>query len=148
MELNLSHRSKLYPFQSMPASRYLGWGVYGHSQGTHRTLHGILRLLVCGTHLLVQTNHAGAETALIREAQNPDWSGTQVPSSPCQHQGTLGAESTDTPTQGTYRTLHGILRLLVTGSQLLPGGRFKHQISGYLPLRGELACREYSEHWN
>jgi hypothetical protein len=51
-----------------------------------------------------------------------------VPSSPHQHQGTLGAESAD-------RTLHGILRPLVSRSQLLPGGRFEHQISGNLPWK-------------
>jgi hypothetical protein len=37
--------------------------------------------------------------------------------------------------QGTHRTLHGILRPLVSGSQLLPGGRVEHQISGHLPCK-------------
>ena len=37
---------------------------------THRTLHGILRPLVCGTQLLLQSNRAGPETALIREAEH------------------------------------------------------------------------------
>ena len=36
-----------------------------------KTLHGILRPLVSGTKLLLQSNHVGLETALIREAENP-----------------------------------------------------------------------------
>jgi hypothetical protein len=59
------------PFQSIPAPGYLGQGVCGHPQGTHRTLHGILRPLVSGTQVLLQSNHEGHETALIREAENP-----------------------------------------------------------------------------
>ena len=37
-----------------------------------RTLHGILGPLVSGTQLLFQSNRLGLETALIREAENPD----------------------------------------------------------------------------
>jgi hypothetical protein len=55
----------------MPAPEYLGRGVCRHPQGTNRTLQWILRPLVSGTQLLLQSNHAGPETALIREAENP-----------------------------------------------------------------------------
>jgi hypothetical protein len=37
--------------------------------------------------------------------------------------------------QGPHRTLHWILGPLVSGSQLLPGSRFKHLISGHLPCK-------------
>jgi hypothetical protein len=37
--------------------------------------------------------------------------------------------------QHPHRTLHGILRPLVSGTQLLPGGRFEQQISGHLPWK-------------
>jgi hypothetical protein len=55
--------------------------------------------------------------------------GAQVPSGPHQHQGALPAESPDTCKE-PHRIPHGILRPLVSGTQLLPGGRFEHQISG------------------
>jgi hypothetical protein len=86
----------IWPFQSLPAPEYLGSRVSGHLQGTHRILQGILGPLVSGTQLLLQSNHAGPETALIREAENPARSGGRVPSGPHQHQGTLGMESEDT----------------------------------------------------
>jgi hypothetical protein len=63
---------------------------------------------VSGTKLLLQSNHVGLETALIREAENPAWSGVQVPSGPHQHRGTLGMESEDTrkvykgPSMGSF----------------------------------------------
>jgi hypothetical protein len=47
-----------------------GHGVCRHPQGPHRTLHGILRPLVSGTQLLLQSNREGPETAIIREAEN------------------------------------------------------------------------------
>ena len=53
-------------FWSTPAPGYLGHGVCGHPQGTHR----FLRPLVSGSQLLLQYNPAGPETALIREAEN------------------------------------------------------------------------------
>ena len=56
----------------------------------------ILRLLVSGTQLLLQSNHVGLEIALIREAEDLSRSGAQVPSGPHQHQGSLGVESSDT----------------------------------------------------
>jgi hypothetical protein len=37
----------------------------------HRIRHGILRPLVSGTQRLLQSNRAGPETALIKEADNP-----------------------------------------------------------------------------
>jgi hypothetical protein len=59
------------PFQSTPAPGHLGHRVWGHPQGPHRTLQGILRPLVSATQLLLQSNPAGPETALIREAETP-----------------------------------------------------------------------------
>ena len=54
-----------------------------------------------------------------------------VPSGPHQHQhqhqGTLGGVCGHP--QGHQRTLHGIVGPLVSEKQLLPGGRFEHQIS-------------------
>ena len=41
------------------------------SKDPHRILHGILRTLVSGTQLLLQSNHQEPETALIKEADNP-----------------------------------------------------------------------------
>ena len=37
----------------------------------HRIGHGILRTLVSGTQRLLQSNRAGPQTALIKEAGNP-----------------------------------------------------------------------------
>jgi hypothetical protein len=63
----------------------------------HRIPHGILRPLVSGTQRLLQSNLEGPENALTREADNPAWSGAQVPSGPLQHRGSLCAEFLDTP---------------------------------------------------
>jgi hypothetical protein len=52
---------------------------------------------VIGTQLLFQSKLAGPETALIREAENQDWPGSQVRSSRPQHHVTLGTESVDNP---------------------------------------------------
>jgi hypothetical protein len=49
----------------------LDHGVCRHPQGPQRTLHEILGLLVSGTQLLLQSNRAGPEIALIKEAENP-----------------------------------------------------------------------------
>ena len=46
----------------------------------YRICHRILRPLVRGTQHLLQYNHAGPETALIKEAGNPAKYGAQVPS--------------------------------------------------------------------
>ena len=51
-------------------SRWRGKGIVlfcrgNYPQGTLRTLHGILRPLVSGTQLLLQSNLLGPETALI-----------------------------------------------------------------------------------
>jgi hypothetical protein len=100
----------------------------------HRIPHGILRPLVRGTQRLLQSNHAGPETALTREADNPAWAGAQVPSGLLEHRGALPAESPDT-CKDPHRIPHRILRPLVSGTQLLPGGRFEHQISGHLPCK-------------
>ena len=54
-------------------------GVSGHPQGPHRTLHGILRLLMSGTQCLPQSNQAEPETAVNREA---DYSGLTWGTSP------------------------------------------------------------------
>ena len=37
--------------------------------------------------------------------------------------------------EGPHRIHHRILRPLVSGTQFLPGDRFKHQISGHLPCK-------------
>ena len=52
-------------FWSMAAPGYLGHVVCGHPQG----LYGILRPVVRETQPLFQSNHAGPETALIRESE-------------------------------------------------------------------------------
>jgi hypothetical protein len=104
----------------------------------HRIPHGILRPLVSGTQHLLQSNPTGPEIALIKEADNLAWSGAQVPSGPLQHQGSLPAESLDTH-EDIHMIPQGILRPLVSGTQLLLGGRFKHQISGHLPCK-KRAC--------
>jgi hypothetical protein len=100
----------------------------------HKIPHWILRSLVSGTQYLLQSNHARPESALTREADNLAWSGAQVPSGPLQHQGSLPTESPDIH-KDPHRIPHRILRPLVSGTQLLPGGRFKHQISGHLPCK-------------
>ena len=103
----------------------------------HRIPHGILRPLVSETQCLLRSNRMEPETALTREADNPAWSGAQVLSGLLQHQGSLHAEFPDTPKflRGPLRTL----RPLWNGTQLLPGGRFQHQISGQLPCK-KRAC--------
>jgi hypothetical protein len=108
-------------------------------KGPHRIPHGILRPLVSGTQRLPQYNRTEPETALTREADDPGltW-GTQVRSAPLEHQDASPAESPDTR-KGPHRIPDGILRPLVSGTQLLPGGRFEHQISGYLPCK-KRAC--------
>jgi hypothetical protein len=123
------------PFQSTPALEFLARGVFGHLQGPpHRIPHRILRPLVSGTQRLLQSNCAGPETALTREADNPAWWGAQVPSGPLQHQGSLPTESPNNR-KDTHRIPHEILRTLVSGTQLLPKGRLEHQISGHLPCK-------------
>ena len=59
--------------------------VWGQPQGLHRIIHEILRPLVSGNQLLLQSYHAVPETALIREAEKEVWPGSQVPSSPGEH---------------------------------------------------------------
>jgi hypothetical protein len=63
----------------------------------YRTLHRILRPLVSGTQLLLQSNCAGPETALLREAENPGWTRVTSPTDSRQHWGTLGTDSADNP---------------------------------------------------
>ena len=65
-------------------------GVWGQPQGPHRNIHEILRPLVSGKQLLLQSYHAGPETAFIREADKPAWPGSQVPSNPLQHRAPWG----------------------------------------------------------
>jgi hypothetical protein len=107
-------------------------------KGPHRIPHGILRPLVSGTQRLPQSNHAEPETAVHRETDYPGLTWAQVPPTPLEHWGTLPAESPDTR-KGPHRIPHGILRPLASGTQLLPGGRFEHQISGFLPCK-KRAC--------
>jgi hypothetical protein len=63
----------------------------------HRIRHGILSPLVSGTQHLLQSNCAGPDTALIKEADNRAWSGVQVPSGSLQQRTSLCAEFLDTP---------------------------------------------------
>jgi hypothetical protein len=107
-------------------------------KGPHRIPHGILSPLVSRTQHLPQSNHAEPETAVTREAVDPGLTWGTSPSAPLEHWGALPAESPDTR-KGPHRIPHGILRPLVSGKQLLPGGRFEHQISGYLPCK-KRAC--------
>jgi hypothetical protein len=126
-----------------PSGLFQHWGALPEEspdtrKDPHRIPHRILRPLVSGTQHLLQSNRAEPETALAREGDNPAWSGEQVPSSPLQHRGSLHVEFLDTPKVLTG-PLHGILIPLVSGTQLLPGGRFEHQISGHLPCK-KRAC--------
>ena len=104
----------------------------------HRIRHGILRPLVSGTQRLPQSNRAEPETEVHREAGYPGLIGAQTPSAPLEPRATLPAESPDTR-KGPHRIPHGILRPLVSGTELLPGVWFEHQISGYLPCK-KRAC--------
>jgi hypothetical protein len=122
------------PFQPTTAPGSLAGEFPGTLKNPHRICHGILRPLLSGTQRLLQSNCMGPETALIKEADNLAWSGAQVPSSPLQHQGPWPGESLDTR-KDPHRTLHRILKPKVSGIQLLPEGRFKHQISGHLPYK-------------
>ena len=97
-------------------------------KGPHRTPHGILRPLVSGTQHLPQSNHAEPETGVHREAGYPGLIGAQAPSAPLEPRANLPADSPDTR-KGPHRIPHGILRPLVSGTQLLPGVWFVHQIS-------------------
>jgi hypothetical protein len=108
-------------------------------KGPHRIPHGILRPLMSGTQRLPQSNCAEPETVVNREADylGPDLGHKSLPT-PLEHRGTLPAESPDT-CKGPHRIPHGIQRPLVSGTQLLPGVRFEHQISGYLPCK-KRAC--------
>ena len=49
-----------------------------------------LKTFVNGKPLLLQSYHAGPETAFIREADKPAWPGSQVPSNPLQHRAPWG----------------------------------------------------------
>jgi hypothetical protein len=84
----------------------------------HKIPHWILKPLVSGTQCLLQSNRMEPETALTREADNPAWSGAQVPSSPPKHRGALHSESLDTR-KDPHRITHRILRPLVSGTQCL-----------------------------
>ena len=86
----------------VPSGPLQHWGSWpGESLDTHkdphRIPHRILRPLVSGTQLLLQSNRSGPETALIKEGDNPAWSGAQVPSGSLQQWSSLCAEFLDTP---------------------------------------------------
>jgi hypothetical protein len=60
----------------LPSSPLQHWGPWPWEspdthKDPHRICHGILRPLVSGTQHLIQSNRAGPETALIKEADNP-----------------------------------------------------------------------------
>ena len=80
--------------------------------------------------------HNPQAESLVHDAVWPAHCSTVVPGP---------GESADTP-KDPHRICHGILIPLVSGTQLLPGGRFKDQIPGHHPCKRELACREYSDH--
>ena len=107
-------------------------------KGPHGTPHGILRPLVSGTQRLPQSNRAEPETAVHREAGYPGLIWGTNPFHSTRAPATLPAESPDTR-KGPHRIPHVILRPLVSGTQLLPGVWFEHQISGYLPCK-KRAC--------
>ena len=107
-------------------------------KGPHRIPHGILRPLVSGTQRRPQSNRVELETAVPREAGYPGLIWGTNPFHSTRAPATLPAESPDTR-KGPHRIPHGILRPLVSGTQLLPGVWFEHQISGYLPCK-KRAC--------
>ena len=100
----------------------------------HRIPHRILRPLVSGTQRLPQSNRAEPETAVHREAGYPGliWGTSPFRFTPAVEFLVRGVSGHP---QGPHRTLHGILRLLMSGTQLLPGGSFEHQISGHLQCK-------------
>jgi hypothetical protein len=103
-------------------------------KGPPRIPHGILRPVVSGTQRRPQSNRAEPETAAHRKANYPGLTRAKAPSTPLEPRASLPAESPDTR-KGPHRIPHGIPRPLVSGTQLLPGVWFKHQISGYLPCK-------------
>ena len=107
-------------------------------KGPHGTPHGTLRPLVSGTQRLPQSNRVELETAVHREAGYPGLIWGTNPFHSTRAPATLPAESPDTR-KGPHRIPHVILRPLVSGTQLLPGVWFEHQISGYLPCK-KRAC--------
>ena len=95
-------------------------------------------VLVSGTQRLPQSNRVELETAVHREAGYPGLIWGTNPFHSTRAPATLPAESPDTR-KGPHRIPHVILRPLVSGTQLLPGVWFEHQISGYLPCK-KRAC--------
>jgi hypothetical protein len=107
-------------------------------KGPHRIPHEILRPLVSGTQRLPQSNCVEPETAVNREADYPGLTWGTSPFHSTRALGYLASGVPDTR-KGPHRIPHGILRPLVSGTQLLPGVRFEQQISGYLPCK-KRAC--------
>ena len=127
------------PFRSTRAPGYLASRVLPNTRkGPHGTPHGTLRPLVSGSQCLPQSNRVELETAVHREAGYPGLIWGTNPFHSTRAPATLPAESPDTR-KGPHRIPHVILRPLVSGTQLLPGVWFEHQISGYLPCK-KRAC--------
>ena len=128
--------------KSIPMTRALGYlasEVAQHPQGpTQDSPRDPKTSGEWNTEPLPQSNLADPETAVHREADYPGLTGAQAPSAPLEPRGTLPVESPNTR-KGPHRIPHGILRPLVRGTQLLPGIRFEHQVSGYLPCK-KRAC--------
>ena len=84
------------PFQSAPAPGHLGHRVGGHPQDPLEDSPRDLRTTgECNT-TSVPIQSQGTWDS-IREAENPTWPGSQIPSGQHQHRVTLGTESADTP---------------------------------------------------
>jgi hypothetical protein len=103
-------------------------------KGPHRIPHGILRPLVSGTQHRPQSNRGEPETAVHREADYPGLTWATSPLRSTRAPGSIASRVADTH-KGPHRIPQGILRPLVSGTQLLPGVRFEHKISGYLPCK-------------
>jgi hypothetical protein len=108
-------------------------------KGPHRIRHGILKPLVSGTQPLHQSNRAEPETAVNREADYPGLTWGTSPFRSTRAPRYLASRHSPNTRKDPHRIPHGILRPLVSGTQLLPGVRFEHQIYGYLPCK-KRAC--------
>jgi hypothetical protein len=113
--------------------------VLNTRKGPHRIPHGILRPLVSGTQPLPQSNLAEPETAVNREADYPGLTWGTSPFRSTRAPRYLASRDSPNTCKVPHRIPHGILRPLVSGTQLLPRVQFEHEISGYLPCK-KRAC--------
>jgi hypothetical protein len=110
-------------------------------RGPHRIPCGILRPLVSETQRLPPSNRVEPETSVNREADDPGLTWGTSPFCSTRARGALPVGSPNNR-KGPHRIPHGILRPLVSGTQLLPGGRFDTRYLGTFPARREFAYRE------